>query len=456
MQLPRKISCNYYFGIIILMLPKKGENMEKHEKGSKKHLTSTERFKILKYLSLGFNPPKIARTLGFNKTTIYREIIINSTVENKRPATYVDPGMRSCKNTAICKSKGIRNCPKTCMKYLARTCALIEKPYQVCNFCTRRNDCYYEHLIYHPELAHDISKERFKNGKTNIKLDKNELVKFDLYVSKLVINGQSPEVIKSYSTSDEFPVCSRTLRNYIDKGLLTAKNIDLRRKLSLKPSSHYLYPRTYSHNPLKKIDHLFDDYLHYMSNHPDTITFQCDTVCGRRFDKKSLLTIHADVLHFQMYILLSHKTATMVNKAFKDLIQKLGTEMFSKVFQVLLSDNGTEFDNLTDLEKDQDGVILCRVFYTRSYRSSDKAECERNHELFRYIRKKGKTLDTLDEMDVEAINTNINSYPRKSLKWKTPIELMKEKFGKEIIELLGIKEAKRKDVNLTASLISKK
>ena len=84
---------------------------------------------------------------------------------------------------------------------------------------------------------------------------------FWAYIS---INGQSIEVIKSYSSDEDFPVCSRTLRNYIDKGLLTAKNIDLRRKKSIRLSKNYNYPRTYSHNPLRKIDHLYDDYIHYM------------------------------------------------------------------------------------------------------------------------------------------------------------------------------------------------
>ena len=439
-----------------MMLPKKGVTMNKQEKGSKKHLTSTERFKILKYLSLGFNIPKIARLLCYNKTTIYREIILNSIVENKRCKPEIGSFLNNCKNAQKCNSKGIKKCPDKCMKYLAKTCPLITKPYEVCNFCDRKNACKYEHLIYHPEIASDTAKERFRRGKTNIKLNDASLEKFDEYVSRLVINGQSPEVIKSYSTIDEFPVCSKTLRNYIDKGLLTAKNIDLRRKVSLKVSSDYRYPRNYSHNPLKKIDHLYDDYLHYISNHPDETTFQCDTVIGKREDKKCLLTIHADDLHFQMYILLSNKTAIKVNAAFINIRNRLGNDRFSKVFKVLLSDNGTEFDNLSDLEIDEDGMVLCRVFYTRAYRSSDKAECERNHELFRYIRKKGKTLDTLDEMDIEIVNANINSYPRKSLKWKSPIEAMKERYGDDIIELLGIKEIKRKDVKLTAEVLKQK
>ena len=439
-----------------MMLPKEGGFMEKHEKGSRKHITSTDRFKILKYLSLGFNIPKIAKILGYNKTSIYREIIINSIVENKKKTTTIGSSMRSCKNLQECKRKGINRCPNLCMKYLAKTCFLITKPFEICNFCERRQGCEHERVIYHPEIAHDEAKKRFKNGKTNIKLSKEELKQFDDYVSKPIINGQSPEVIKSYSSDNDFPVCSKTLRNYINKGLLTARNIDLRRKVSLKISNKYNYPRNYSHNPLRKIDHLYDDYVHFMSNHPDAVTFQCDTVIGKREDKKCLLTIHADTLHFQMYFLLANKTATRVNQSFKSIMDKLGIDRFSEVFSVLLSDNGSEFDNLTELEKDEDGVIICRVFYTRAYRSSDKAECERNHELFRYIRKKGKTLDALDEEDINLINSHINSYPRKSLKWKTPIEAMKEKFGNDIIELLEIEEIKRKDVNLTARVLKQK
>lgn len=427
--------------------------MNTHEKGSKKHITSEERFKILKYLSLGFNVPTISKFLGYNKTSIYKEIILNSTVEDKVTEINSD-GLRGCKNRVECSKRGIKRCPNPCFKYLPKTCFLITKPYQVCNFCDKKNECHYEKLIYHPEIATDMARKRFKNGKCNIKLNEQQLIDLDTYVSPLVINGQSPEAIKSYSENKDFPICSKTLRNYIDKGILTARNIDLRRKLSLAPTK-YNYPRSYSHNPLKKIDHLYSDYLHYMEFHPDIVTFQCDTVLGKRQDKKAILTIHADTLHFQMYILISNKTPAKVNDAFKRIITKMGQERFSKVFKVLLSDNGTEFDNLTELEIDEIGIVRTRVFYTRAYRSSDKAECERNHEFFRYIRKKGKTLDTLDEEDIRIINSHINSYPRKSLKWKTPIEKMKETFGEDIIALLEIDEIKRKDVNLTASIIHK-
>ncbi len=38
---------------------------------------------LLSFLSRGYSIPKIATILGFNKTSIYREIILNSVIENK-------------------------------------------------------------------------------------------------------------------------------------------------------------------------------------------------------------------------------------------------------------------------------------------------------------------------------------------------------------------------------------
>jgi len=436
-----------------MMLPKKGVGMEKHTKGSKKHITSYERFKILKYLSLNFSITKISKFLGYNKSSIYREIMLNSIIEDPVNGP-IESGYRKCKHIANCKAKGVKRCHCSCKKYIQMSCPLITRPYQTCNFCERKQNCKYEKRIYHPEIATDLARERFKTGKTKIRLSNEELKQFDSYISPLLINGQSPEAIKSYSLKSKFPVSTRTLRNYINKSILTAKNIDLRRKMSYS-QSRYNYSKSYSHNPLKKIDHLFEDYCNYKSNHPDLITFQCDTVLGKRNDHKCLLTIHADKLHFQMYFLIANKTPCKVNNVFKTLQKRLGEERYSKIFNLILSDNGSEFDSLVDIETNEIGVVLSKVFYTRAYRSTDKAECERNHELFRYIKLKGKTLDTLDDNDVFLINSHINSYPRKSLGWKTPIEAMKEHFGEDIIELLGIKEIKRKDVILTAKLTQK-
>lgn len=428
------------------------------EKAARNHLTLHERYLLLKYLSLNYPIPKIANLLKRNKSSIYREIILNSVVENKHALRTYNPNFRDCKNFKMCKEKGITKCPSICMSYLAKTCFAITKPFQVCNFCEKKNSCYHEKLIYHPEIAHDKAKDRFAKGKDKIKLSENKLIAFDNYVSPLLINGQSPEVIESYSSDEDFPICSKTLRSYIGKNLLTARNHHLRRVMSISSPKPNYYKKGYSKNPLMKIGHLYEDYLIFMKQNPDSPVIQCDTVHGKNKDGQCLLTIHCDQLHFQMYFLLKNgASAKAVNRVFLDLKEKLGIELYKTFFSTILVDNGCEFDKILELEFDEEtGEKLSNIFFTRPYRSTDKAECERNHELFRYIKGKRKTLDDLTQEDVDIINSNINSYPRKSLKWKTPIEMMKEKYGDDIIRKLDIKELDRKEVILRIDAIRKK
>ena len=80
-----------------------------------------------------------------------------------------------------------------------------------------------------------------------------------------------------------------------------------------------------------------------------------------------------------------------------------------------------------------------RVFFTNSYKSTDKASCERNHEFIRYVIPKGKSLDFLTQEKVELLFSHINSYVRESNKNKTPYDLMVERFGIEFMEIIGIK-----------------
>ena len=93
------------------------------------------------------------------------------------------------------------------------------------------------------------------------------------------------------------------------------------------------------------------------------------------------------------------------------------------------------------------------MFFTNPYRSTDKASCERNHEFNRYVIPKGKSLDFLTQEKVELLFSHINSYVRESNKNKTPYDLMVERFGKEFMDIIGIKRIKPSDVCLKPSLL---
>ena len=103
--------------------------------------------------------------------------------------------------------------------------------------------------------------------------------------------------------------------------------------------------------------------------------------------------------------------------------KETGIDNNIKLFDVVIADNGSEFKDLYKLEEDEDGNHICKVFYCDPYRSNQKAECEKNHVFFRRIVPKGTSFKDFTQKDVDTIFSHINSYPRASLKNKSPYDL---------------------------------
>ena len=138
----------------------------------------------------------------------------------------------------------------------------------------------------------------------------------------------------------------------------------------------------------------------------------------------------------------------------KNLEVDYGYGIYSSFTEILLTDNGPEFDALLDF-CDIDPNI--HIFYCHPLSSFEKGSCERNHVLFRYIQYKGWSFDNFKQEDVNLLFSNINSYPRKSLKGKTPYQAVFEdpRLGKEFLNLIGIYKVDCDDVTLNPSLLRK-
>lgn len=182
--------------------------------------------------------------------------------------------------------------------------------------------------------------------------------------------------------------------------------------------------------------------------------FQYDSVIGSLKDRKAILTITYTGANFQFGFIIDRGNPEFVIKIMKSLKEKLEDEFYD-IFEVNLSDNGTEFNHLWNIEFDENGVQRCRYFYTRPYTACDKSECERNHEFIRYILPKGVSLDRLTQEDVNLIFSHINSYIRKCLRNKTPYEVFIKKFGCNLVKAIGITSIKPQDVILKPKLLRK-
>jgi len=245
-----------------------------------------------------------------------------------------------------------------------------------------------------------------------------------------------------------FPVSPSTVRRWINQEYLGARRIDLLRAVSFKVKKQYRIRHPSSQNPLAKFEHTYQYFLDYVQVHPRSSIIEMDTVYGLMSEERKLLTFYHRQSHLQFAVLIPNLYPASVSRVLADLQSRLGI-LFSTLFDVILADNGPEFDELIlTAVHSVTGEIMSHVFYTRPYRSGDKGGCERNHELFRYLVPKGHGFSDFMQEDINFMFSMINSYPRESLNWKTPIDVFKQLFPKEMLDQLHIQSVPLAEINL--------
>ena len=170
---------------------------------------------------------------------------------------------------------------------------------------------------------------------------------------------------------------------------------------------------------------------------------------------KVLLTIYFCSCHVMLMYLLEEKRQVEVKAAFDTLEARLGSRIFRKLFPLILTDNGSEFQNPHLIELDDDGIVRTSVYYCDPNKSWQKGPIEKNHEFIRYIIPKGKSFDRLSEEQVLAMCNHINSFARDSLNGSTPYDLAPLLLDKSFMKKLGLHHVPHDEVLLKPSLIKK-
>lgn len=215
-----------------------------------------------------------------------------------------------------------------------------------------------------------------------------------------------------------------------------------------------------------RVGRTWDDYLKFVAEHPGVRVVEMDTVEGAR-GGKALLTLIFNPFNFMLAFLVDAKTSECVLGVFSAILSALkgrygedgGREVFSRLFPVILTDNGTEFSNPARIEFDADGSRLTSVFYCNAYASYEKPHVERNHGFIRLVLPKGTAyteptpFDGLTQHGVSLMMSHVNSYVRKGLGNKTPYDLFTAEQGEEIASLFGISRMAANDVMPRPSLL---
>ncbi len=407
---------------------------------------------------------EIAKKIGKSPISVSREIKSNRTIAiGSHPFGKDCLYAGECKKRDLCGKTGCNkycfmcrehNCQEICSRYDNHGCKQLNTPPYVCNTCGNRRKCKATRAYYIAQQADAMARRRYSEARSKIQLRGDELEKFDEIVSPLIRKGQPLTHIWS-EHGDELKVSQRTLYRYVEQGVLSIGNLDLRRKVGYKPRKKKKETSEGFLNQEFRKNRGYDDYLKYMEKHPDTHVVQMDTVKGCREQGKRLLTLHFCDTNMMLMLLMRDGKADTVVEQFDMLTGILGLETFKKVFPVILTDNGSEFKHTKELEATEDGKKRTKIFYCDPQASWQKPKIEKNHEFIRYVLPKGKTLSPYTQEDMVLLMNNINSTRREILKNKSPYEATEREEILEMMELLGLHQLSADEVNLTPELLKK-
>ncbi|MCI5869756.1 MAG: helix-turn-helix domain-containing protein [Dorea sp.] len=418
------------------------------------HLTLEERRIILTGIVNGSIKTAIAQTIGKDKSTVGKEIMLHRTLTHKCKMPL------ECNNYRKCPFN--RQCSLDCPEYVPFRCSRRDRTPGACNGCSNWSRCRFDKYQYCPEDAQMDYRSTLIDSRQGVNLTSQEAKAMADIIKPLLKQGQSPFQI--LSNHPELGISEKTLYNYIENDVFHEiagiTVMDLRRQVSRKISKKkskgykkrvdrkYLQERTYK------------DYKEYTSENPDVFITQMDTVYNDETNGPFIQTfkfVNAGIL-FGIY----HETKTAQSmKEGVDLLESiLGTELFRKYVHILLTDRGSEFTAADAMETSSDGTKRTRVFYCDPMQSGQKGTLENKHIELRYVLPKSTDLRALGLVDQAALNltlSHVNSAPVEILGGKSPLDLADFMYHDlyEKLDVFGIHKIEKDKVILKPYLLKK-
>lgn len=446
--------------------------MPKKKEYDHKHLSTSQRIHIEKGLNDGLSFAAIARRLDKHPSTIAKEVKKYRTLQPrekdpKKPARCAL--FKECTLRFLCDKKDcvkmckscydvklqVSKCRYLCSEYREPQCASISKAPFVCNHCARQRTCNKEKAYYIAQNADQSSQELLVSCRQGINQAPADIAMLDTLISPLLAQGQSLAHIYAFH-GHEIPCSRKTLYNYIDQGVFTAKNIDLRRKVRYKCKPRKTGTRVSLAAKEFRIGRTYEDFQKFIQENPDIPVVELDTVEGGRDNStQAFLTIFFRNCSLMLIFVLQEKSQDQVIKVFDYLTEKLGIKVFQELFPVILTDNGVEFQFPERLECDKNGEIRTKIFYCNPNSSWQKGRIEKNHEYIRYVIPKSQSLDHYKQRDACVLMNHINSEARDSLNGCTPFRLSKMLLNNRLHRLLCLQEIPGDQVHLKPSLLKK-
>lgn len=410
----------------------------------KKHYTYTERLAINTMLDEGKSIKEIEKDIKRPSSGIVKEINKNTTYKFSSFYNKQHP----CLKYKNCNIRGF-DCYLHCKNIEYKLCPKLEKSPHVCNGCTSKHGCRYVKKYYNARDAHESYKEKLSVSRTGIQYSEQELVILNERLCPLIIKSKSVyHAVITINTMFNTTFNRNTIYKQIERGQLIILPSDLprsRRKQKIKTDRNY-----------KRIieGHTYDDYENYIKSNPDTCEMQMDTVEGVKENNAPVfLTLEIVEINFLFIFKISSQTNDMVVEKLSFFKDTIGIDIFDKITEVLLTDNGKEFISVDLINSVSDKI---NIFYCHPYSSFEKGSIENNHELIRRVIPKGVSLKPYTQNDINILCCHINSLCRESLDGKCPFDLINKYIPADIMKRLNLTKINPLDVCLIPELLGSK
>ena len=433
--------------------------MSKYIPGNQKHLTIEDRIYIQNELDKGTSFKDIARFLCKDPTTISKEVKARRASDWFHKGTFLNAKnfctkrfrckkMNACNKILLCgvKCASCPTCNQTCPDFQKECCSKLDRAPYVCNGCSKKiNHCTIAHkYTYNARFADRKYRECLKDSRSGIAMTRQELHKKDKITTPLIDQGQSPYQI--VANHPELNLSVRSVYNYLDMGLLTARNVDLKRKVKFKPRK--------VHKSQISDRRVFNGrtYADFQQLHLESFV-EMDTVHSAVGSSKTLLTFFFTREKLFLAFLMNRNTEGSVRLVLDRLEKRFGIFDFLTLFEYILTDRGAEFGDPDSLETGVTGIQRTNIYYCDPMRSGQKGGIEQAHTMLRMILPKRTTFEFLTQWDVNLITSHINSTPRESLNGRTPYDVALEAFGEDVLKAFQLRRIDPDKVILTPKLI---
>ena len=427
-------------------------------------MVGAQRCRIEFGLAAGESERTIAKEIGVCLSTVSREIRKHTYESFKGCHGRMNQCVhrQDCRLTGVCgdcPAKGApcvrcsyRNCNRLCanVEYIDCSKRLLRTG-KVCNGCPDEKHCHRRKLFYVAAHAQEDYRRTLSESRQGAALEPWERDYIDEIVSPGIKAGQSVHHI-CVANAAKITRHERTIQRYVNYGVLSAKRGDLKRACMVRQRKPLA--KEYQHKVESGcyVGRTYGDYQKFLSEHPGVGPVYMDLVIGR-VGGVCLLTLHWPRAGFMIGILIPNKCAESVVAVFDRLYAELGTELFARLFPVILTDRGTEFSFPSRIEECEDGTKRTRVFFCDPMNSNQKSQLERNHEIVREILPKGVSFDSLTQEQADLAFSHVNAYVRGTLDDKTPYEVFEFLYGEGTAAKLHIAKIDQKEVVLKPRLV---